>query len=217
MGRHPVLFSASLIFLPATGLAPPRRARRSPGRVARGRIVGLLGAVLLSSAATLRAEPVPSAFFVQTGLAQSGHTGSASAGLTWDWQRSWSLGSGRVAGYWEASAAGWSYRAEAPHGRRELLQFALTPVLRYRGSDGTSRWFAEAGIGATWMTRHYQTDDKQFSTRWNFGDHLALGWFVGADQRDEIALRIQHFSNGGFKEPNSGENFVQLRYVHRLR
>jgi hypothetical protein len=32
----------------------------------------------------------------------------------------------------------------------------------------------------------------------------------------ELVLRVEHFSNAGIKHPNPGENYVQLRYTHRL-
>ena len=51
----------------------------------------------------------------------------------------------------------------------------------------------------------------------NFGDHLAVGRSFGVQREHELALRVQHFSNGGIKEPNPGETFLQLRYVYRLR
>ena len=52
---------------------------------------------------------------------------------------------------------------------------AATPELRWRANAGASPWFAEAGIGATFTTNLHQTDQKRFSTRFNFGDHLAIG------------------------------------------
>jgi hypothetical protein len=38
----------------------------------------------------------------------------------------------------------------------------------------------------------------------------------GPADEDEIALRVQHYSNGGIKQPNPGINFLQLRYAHRF-
>jgi Lipid A 3-O-deacylase (PagL) len=37
----------------------------------------------------------------------------------------------------------------------------------------------------------------------------------GADGEHELALRLQHFSNGGIRRPNPGETFLQLRYAWR--
>jgi lipid A 3-O-deacylase len=38
----------------------------------------------------------------------------------------------------------------------------------------------------------------------------------GRREAADLSLRLQHVSNAGIKEPNPGENFVQLRYARRL-
>ncbi len=58
----------------------------------------------------------------------------------------------------------------------------------------------------------FRDNDRRFGTAFNFGDHLALGRVL--DDRNELALRVKHYSNGGIKQPNPGINFVQLRLVH---
>ena len=72
------------------------------------------------------------------------------------------------------------------------------------------------GIGANVIVPIYHSDDKHFSTEFNFGDHLAIGRQFGDHREQEIALRLQHFSNAGIREPNPGENFQQLRYLKRF-
>lgn len=52
-----------------------------------------------------------------------------------------------------------------------------------------------------------------FSTTFNFGEHLAVGRQLGATRHHEVALRVQHFSNAGIRQPNPGENLVQVRYA----
>lgn len=151
---------------------------------------------------------------MQAGTVRS--TRSLAVGVTSDWRSHWALAGGRLGGYWEGSVAEWSYRAAGSGGRGHLTQFAVKPVLRYRPNDGTSPWFAEAGIGLTATNRVYRTDRKMFSSRFDFGDHLALGRSFGDAGRHEVALRIEHFSNGGLREPNPGETFLQLRYAYRF-
>ncbi len=90
----------------------------------------------------------------------------------------------------------------------------MTPVLRL--FPGGSRWFVEGGIGANLLLPIYQSESKRFSTSFNFGDHLAIGRIFGKDGGHEIALRFQHFSNAGIREPNPGENFLQIRYSRRF-
>lgn len=62
----------------------------------------------------------------------------------------------------------------------------------------------------------YGSREKRFSTSFNFGDHIGVGLPLGEGDRQEVVLRIQHFSNGGIKRTNPGENFLQLRYVARF-
>lgn len=57
---------------------------------------------------------------------------------------------------------------------------------------------------------------KQFSTEFNFGDHIAIGREFGERSRHALAVRIEHFSNAGINHPNPGENFLQLRYSYRF-
>jgi hypothetical protein len=121
-----------------------------------------------------------------------------------------------VTGYWEASASQWSYPGADGHGTAGLGQFGLIPVLRYRALAGSSPWFAELGVGATVTTVGYASEGKRFSTRFNFGDHLALGRSFGPGGEHELALRVEHFSNADIREPNPGATFVQLRYVRYL-
>ncbi|HWH84432.1 MAG TPA: acyloxyacyl hydrolase [Burkholderiaceae bacterium] len=157
----------------------------------------------------------PSAAFIQAGAAS--HTTQLTVGAAWDAGESWSFGPGRLGVYVEASASAWSYPRADGGGRTDLLEIGLTPVLRYRLAHGESPWFIEAGIGATLTSRLYRTPSREFSTRFNFGDHLGVGLDFGPHREHEVALRFEHFSNAGISEPNPGENFVQLRYTLRFR
>jgi len=62
----------------------------------------------------------------------------------------------------------------------------------------------------------YRTEKKHFSTSLNFGDHLAVGRTFGGRAEHDLAARFQHFSNAGIRQPNPGENFLQLRYSRRF-
>jgi len=89
-------------------------------------------------------------------------------------------------------------------------------VIRYRFDEGRSRWFGEAGIGATVTSSLYRSGQKYFSTAFNFGDHVGLGYAFGETRMNELVLRAEHFSNAGIKHPNPGQNFIQLRYSHHF-
>jgi lipid A 3-O-deacylase len=156
----------------------------------------------------------PSSVFVQAGSAHG--TRTLTTGLTWDFPYRWTLGTGALGSYLEASYAYWNISSQDRAGLSQLSQLAVVPVLRWRPDDGASPWFAEAGVGLTATSSVYRTRQKSFSTSFNFGTHLAIGRSFGDRREHEIALRIEHFSNAGIKHPNPGENFIQLRYARRF-
>jgi lipid A 3-O-deacylase len=153
-------------------------------------------------------------FFVQAGAAEDAQTLVVGATRPWRWHRAFAAG--RASGHWEASFGGWS--SELGGGERSnawVTQLGLTPVLRWHPRAWGERGFIEAGIGANLLLPIYRSRDKRFSTAFNFGDHLAVGWHVGDRRQHELSLRLQHFSNAGIRRPNPGEDFVQLRWAWR--
>ena len=182
----------------------------------------LVCAVLAMSAGAARAEPdgsnwwKPNQVFVQAGIAEDAK--ALTAGLVWmtDWSRAFRAGVFNL--YWEVSFGRWS--ADQPSGSSGsswVTQVGLTPVLRWYPGGGSTRWFMEGGIGANAVLPIYRSRDKRFSTTFNLGSHLAVGIPFGDQDRHELALRLQHFSNAGIRRPNPGEDFVQLRYTFRFR
>ena len=97
--------------------------------------------------------------------------------------------------------------------RVSFTQLGLVPLLRYRFGEGRSNWFIEAGIGVSVMDPIYRTEEKRFSTRFNFVDVAGAGRSFGQRREHELSLRIAHISNANIKKPNPGENFLQLRYA----
>ena len=191
-----------------------QRARRGITRAFAAGVGAALAAALAPEPAYADSAFAPSTGFLQAGAARNTH--EQTAGLTWDWDKSWSIAGGRISGYWETSVSRWAYSREG--GRSASLgKIEFAPVFRYRPSDGASPWFADAAIGLTLMNRLYVSDRKRFSTRFNFGDHLAIGRNFGAQGQYEVALRVEHVSNGGIKEPNPGESLIQLRLSYGFR
>lgn len=186
------------------------RLRLATRRVA----LGLLLSAICDVAGATSGFFSPSALFAQVGTAE--RTSQVSAGVIWDWERRWRFAGGEVTGYWDLSASGWSYAT--PDGRKHawLGQVGAVPTFRYSPGSGHSPWFGEIGIGFSFMTTLYETEQKRFSTSFNFADHLAFGFRFGQAQRQELAFRLRHFSNAGIKQPNPGENFLEVRYVRRL-
>jgi lipid A 3-O-deacylase len=188
---------------------------KGPPRFPIGRTILLFAMACNHQAAKAQTSLIPNAAFVEAGTWGSTH--EVAAGLIWDWERRWPVGSGSLTGYWEASLSEWSYPSMDGRRSATLGQVGLIPVFRYRFSDEPATWFAEVGIGVTLMTTVYETQRKRFSTAFNFGDHIAIGRSFGESGRHELALRLEHFSNAGISEPNPGQNFVQLRYTYRFR
>ena len=166
----------------------------------------LLAACVALGAATAHADWAPKAVSVEASTAVQG-THSLGVGLVWPWQ--WQ--SGPWTAQTELMLAEWS--ARGPAGRENFTQLSLQPLVRYRFA-GT--WFAELGIGLSYTDRVYFTADKTFSTRFNFKDTIGAGTSFGARDMHELGVRITHFSNAGIKNPNPGENFLQLRYQLRF-
>jgi lipid A 3-O-deacylase len=158
---------------------------------------------------------VPDTLFVQAGEADKATTAySVGAGWNWDWSRRYRLG--LLTGYTEATVGRWRTDTNSAAGEYWFTQVGVTPVLRlFPGSE--SLWFGEIGIGANYISPLYRTDGKRFSTEFNFGDHAAIGRILGDHRQGSVALRLQHFSNGGIDAPNPGENFLQLRYSYQFR
>lgn len=170
---------------------------------------------VLAAPALLAASLVPAtASAADNGLrafVQASHGPEAAglaAGLQWDtgWSRPW--GAGRLALLHDV-ALGRLRSDVRPGGHETFTQFGWTPALRWWREDRAAGWFGELGIGLNVITPRYRNRDDTFSTTFNFGDHLALGW--RGTGGTEWALRVQHFSNGGIDKPNPGANFVQLR------
>ena len=171
--------------------------------------------MLLSTVPVLAQErhpAMPDTVFVQAGVAAK-ETQMLVVGATRDWTWEKELSWGRATGYWELAVGRWHSEGR---GSQWVAQVGVTPVLRVYPHRWNEGWFIEGGIGANLLFPVYQSERKRFSTVFNFGDHIAVGKRFGDKEQHELALRFQHFSNGGIEEPNPGEDFLQLRYSKQL-
>ncbi|MCE3603048.1 acyloxyacyl hydrolase [Massilia sp. P8910] len=137
-------------------------------------------------------------------------------GVQKDWERRWFQSNGtHVSGYWDASIAQWRGNAyQNVDGRHQnITNIGFTPVFRFQADDMRG-WYAEAGVGLNLLSKLYDNDSNRLSTAFQFGDHLGVG-YVFANQWD-VGMKVQHFSNGGYKEPNSGVNFLVLKASRRF-
>ena len=157
----------------------------------------------------------PTALFLQAGFGDD-DTESYLGGATWNWHWRREFAIGALSGFHEVAFGRWSTLVDGVTGSAWVTQVDLTPVFRLQPDAWGDRWFIEGGIGANVILPVWRSSEKRFSTQFNFGDHLAVGRYIGQKRVSELAVRVEHFSNGGIDQPNPGENFVQIRYTHHL-
>ncbi|WP_426103891.1 acyloxyacyl hydrolase [Massilia sp. TSP1-1-2] len=133
------------------------------------------------------------------------------AGLQSHWERRWFEHNGRhIGAYWDVQLARWQGRAyqNVKGQNQNITDFGLTPVFRWQ-ADERKGWYLEGGIGVHWLSALVDNDANCLSTRFQFGDHAGAGYVL--DNGWDLGLKVQHFSNGGIKKPNSGVNFVVVK------
>ena len=135
-------------------------------------------------------------------------------GVQWDWNKRWFEGkSWHVGGYWDLALGYWT-RDAGPGQNDELADLGLTPVFRLQGNDLKGP-YAELGIGFHLLSKT-SLGDKRFSTKFQFGDHLGIGYRFGAKGAFDVGYRYQHLSNASIKRPNNGINFHQVRVQYHF-
>jgi hypothetical protein len=112
----------------------------------------------------------------------------------------------RLNGYWEASAGAWENHDDS------ASDFAVTPVFRFERHGRERVPYVEAAIGFHIVSKHISLE-RQFSTNFQFGDHIAAGLRSG---KYDFGVRLQHISNGGIRHPNPGINFLLVRFLYWL-
>ena len=137
-------------------------------------------------------------------------------GATSDWDKAWFKSNGtQLSGYWDASFGAWRgdrYR-NVPGATQSLVDVGFTPVFRFENISKKGL-YAEGGIGVHMLSKLYDNDDYRLSTHFQFGDHVGIGYVF--DNNWEVAAKIQHFSNGGYKKPNTGVNFLNLKVAYHF-
>lgn len=134
----------------------------------------------------------------------------------WQWNKKWFQSNGtHLGGYWDVGAAYWRQNRylDQRGNTNGLYDLGITPVFRFQ-SDHKLGWYLEAGIGAHYLSELYNNNGARLSTRFQFGDHIGIGYVLGNNL--DIGLRIQHYSNGGFKKPNTGVDVAVLRVAYQF-
>jgi len=132
-----------------------------------------------------------------------------------DWNQ-WSAGEN-----WALSVygvAGASYWQGNHHGQNaDLVDLSAAPVLRLeRNSSGKVAPYIEASIGLHLLSHTRINETRQFSTAFQFGEFLGVGMTFGEERRYDVALRVEHVSNGGIKNPNDGLTFGAVVFQYRF-
>lgn len=171
----------------------------------------LPGALILTQLITPAALAVDSVS-LELGVAEHAHI--ARIGLQSQWHsRWWQSSQYHLGGYWDMSLAQWraSRFRDAVGATQNIRDVGLTPVLRFQANDKRG-WYIEAGIGAHLLSDLYDNAGQRFSTRFQFGDHLGIGYVT--QNQLTFSLSVQHFSNGGIKHPNPGELFAVVKVAY---
>ena len=165
----------------------------------------LLVAGLLISSITYAADGMPDSVSLEYGTGND--TRVARAGVQWDWDKTWFDSNGtHLGGYWDLSLAELQGRAwDGVNGRdHNVTDVGITPVFRFESNSKTGL-YGELGVGANLMSPVYDNNHRRFSTAFEFGDHVGIGYQM---QNWSFGVKLQHFSNGGIKHPNPGANFA---------
>jgi len=148
---------------------------------------------------------------ISLGLAAGDKVQMVQVAAQWDWSSRWFQSNGsHISGYWDLSLAEWrgtSYQ-NTPGQTQHLSSVGITPVFRWQ-QDNKKGAYLEGGVGAYLLSSLYNNENKVFSTRFQFGDHVGIGYVF--NNKLDLGLRIQHFSNAGIKKPNPGINLVGVR------
>ena len=135
-------------------------------------------------------------------------------GLQSKWQQKWFESNGtHLSGYWDFNLAEWRANAyrNVKGQTQNLTTVGVTPVFRFENTNQQG-WYFEGGIGANYLSELYDNNDFKLSTHFQFGDHIGTGYVF--NNKLDVGFKIQHYSNGGYKKPNTGVNFVVLKAAY---
>jgi lipid A 3-O-deacylase len=132
------------------------------------------------------------------------------------WDTAWFESNGtHLSGYWEGTVGFWHQKQymNVSGADKNLWDVGFTPVFRFENSNRKGMYY-EGGIGAHWLSDLYNNDTYRLSTHFQFGDHIGAGYVF--DNNWELGAKIQHFSNGGYKKPNTGVNWFEVKAAYHF-
>jgi hypothetical protein len=130
---------------------------------------------------------------------------------TWTSSERWifSLAPEWQIGFWNAKKSG--------IGERQIVDSSATGVLSIRPRESRYLpYYVDIGFGVHMLSHNRISDERNFSSSFQFGEFLGVGADFGERRRYGVAARIQHVSNGGIKQPNPGVTFAQISMMYRF-
>jgi lipid A 3-O-deacylase len=116
--------------------------------------------------------------------------------------------------FWDAELGVWFTKKDSRN-YVTSAEGALGAVGRYYWTERRDFYFeGVAGIGL--IAPRFWRDSEQQGSIPNFAGGFGFGYRFADAHSSEISLRAEHFSDGGFRDPNPGRNFFQLRYGARF-
>lgn len=135
--------------------------------------------------------------------------------ITWEFK-----GGSSVAVLGEAEIANWHGKeVQAPNTNttRNILEIGFKPVVRYFPLASDSfRPYLEFGLGIHLLSHTTINQERRLPTAFEFGEILGLGVQFCPKLACSVAVRLQHVSNAGIKQPNNGITFTQASFGYRF-
>ncbi len=173
------------------------------------------GGLLVAGLLALAGGPAHAVHGIAVEAGQGDGADMGRVAIQWNWSKRWWQGQDwQLGGYWDLGLGYWHRDDVRPGQNDEIAEIGLTPVFRLQRNDLQGP-YAELGIGAHVLSKT-SLGDKRFSTLFQFGDHLGVGYRFGPKGAFDLSYRYQHLSNGGIKKPNNGINFNQIRLQYHF-
>jgi lipid A 3-O-deacylase len=116
--------------------------------------------------------------------------------------------------FWDAELGVWFTKKDSRN-YVTSVEGAIGPMARYYFTERRDFYF-EGLVNLSLVAPRFWRDSEQQGSVPNFAGGFGFGYRFNDAHLSEISLRAEHFSDGGFSEPNPGRNFFQLRYAMRF-
>lgn len=137
-------------------------------------------------------------------------------GAQWTMNQSWmKTDKSELWAYWDLTLANWRENKyqNVPGASKNFVDIGLTPTIRWQALNHQGA-YAEAGLGPHLNSGVYNNNGRRLSTNLQFGTVLGLGYVMSNGL--DLAIRVEHFSNGGIKQPNNGVNVAIAKVGYKF-